>query len=133
MTTPSNGERIRAGIDAFNAGNHEAVLDFLAEDVEWKRIDGLPDEGGTLHGREAVRAFLEPEVFERPRLEPLELVEDESTVLIHAVFHARGAASGIELDTEAYLVYKVEDGLARRVESWRDRADAERSAGLTLP
>ena len=70
--------------------------------------------------------------FDRARLEPLEFVEGESTVLIHAVFHARGAGSGIELDTETYLVYELEDGLAKRVESWRERADAERSSGLRL-
>jgi len=132
MPDPGNAERIRAGIDAFNAGDHEAVLDLLAEDVEWKRVDGLPDEGGTLRGRDAVRAFLRPEVFERARLEILETVEDSRTVLIRAVFHARGAGSGIELNTETYLVYKLEGGLARRVEAWRERADAERSAGLSL-
>ena len=125
-------ERISTGIEAFNAGDHEAVLSLVAEDVVWKRVDGLPDEGGTIHGRDAVRAFLQPEVFDRARLEPLEIVEGESTVLIHAVFHARGAGSGIELDTETYLVYELEDGLAKRVESWRERADAERSSGLRL-
>lgn len=125
-------ERISTGIEAFNAGDHEAVLSLVAEDVVWKRVDGLPDEGGTIHGRDAVRAFLQPEVFDRARLEPLEFVEGESTVLIHAVFHARGAGSGIELDTETYLVYELEDGLAKRVESWRERADAERSSGLRL-
>ena len=29
-------------------------------------------------------------------------------------------------------MYELEDGLAKRVESWRERADAERSSGLTL-
>ena len=125
-------ERISTGIEAFNAGDHEAVLSLVTDDVVWKRVDGLPDEGGTIHGRDAVRAFLQPEVFDRARLEPLEFVEGESTVLIHAVFHARGAGSGIELDTETYLVYELEDGLAKRVESWRERADAERSSGLRL-
>lgn len=125
-------ERISTGIEAFNAGDHEAVLSLVTEDVVWKRVDGLPDEGGTIHGRDAVRAFLQPEVFDRARLEPLEFVEGESTVLIPAVFHARGAGSGIELDTETYLVYELEDGLAKRVESWRERADAERSSGLRL-
>ena len=53
-------ELIDAGVEAFNGEDHERLLSLLTEDVEWKRIDGLPGGGGTLHGRDAVRAFLEP-------------------------------------------------------------------------
>jgi ketosteroid isomerase-like protein len=132
MSARRSSEYVSEGIDAFNRGDHEAVVGMLAEDVEWKRVDGLPDEGGTIHGREAVRAFLEPEVFAAARFEPLEMVEDGDTVLVHGRFHARGAGSGIELDVDTYVVYVVADGLTRRVESWRRREDAERSSGLRL-
>ena len=125
-------ELIEAGVDAFNGQDHERLLGMLTEDVEWKRIDGLPDEGGTLHGREAVRAFLEPEVFDRARFEVVEMVEEEDVAVVHGVFHARGAGSGIELDVDAYVVYFARDGLAYRVESWRRREDAERTSGLKL-
>ena len=125
-------ELIEAGVEAFNGSDHERLLSMLTEDVEWKRVDGLPDEGGTLHGREAVRAFLEPEVFDRARFEVVDAVEEGDVALVRGVFRARGAGSGIELDTEAYVVYRVRDGLAYRVESWRLREDAERSSGLTL-
>ena len=129
----SISELIEAGVHAFNGEDHERLLDLLTEDVEWKRVDGLPDEGGTLHGREEVRAFLEPEVFDRSRFEVLEVVEGEDIALVHGVFHARGAGSGIELDVETYVVYFVRDGRSHRVENWRRREDAERSSGLRLP
>ena len=59
------------------------------------------------------------------------MVEGDDVIMVHGVFDATGAASGIELDVETYTVYKLNDeGLARRVENWNDRADAERSAGL---
>ena len=133
MAAESNSARIQRGIEAFNAGQHDAVLEFLADDVEWKRVDGLPDAGGWLHGKQAVREFLEPEVFDVARIEPLEIVEDADTVLIRAIFHARGAGSGIEMTTETYLVYVINsDHLATRVENWRRREDAERSSGLSL-
>jgi len=115
-------ELIKAGTEAFNRGDHEAVLALLADDVEWKRVDGLPDEGGTLRGKDATRAWLEPEVF----------AEAGDTVLMRSRFHARGAGSGIELNVEAYTVYRVRDGLAYRVENWARLEDAERSAGLSL-
>jgi uncharacterized protein (TIGR02246 family) len=123
---------IERGIEAFNANDPEGVLALVAEDVEWKRVDGLPDQGGVLHGREQVRAFLEPEVFDRARFEALEVVGEDDVALVHGIFHARGAGSGIELDVETYIVYRVREGLAWRVENWRSRADAERSSGLSL-
>jgi ketosteroid isomerase-like protein len=127
------GETIRAGIEAFNAGDHDGVLRLLADDVEWKRVDGLPDEGGgMIHGRDAVREFMHPEVFAAARVEILALVEGDGVVLVHGRFHARGAGTGIELDTETFVVYWIEDGLAVRVENWRRREDAERSSGLSL-
>jgi ketosteroid isomerase-like protein len=125
-------ELIDAGIEAFNGSDHDRLISLLTDDVEWKRVDGLPDRGGVLHGREAVRAHLEPEVFDRARFEVVETVEGDDIALVHGVFHARGAGSGIELDVHTYVVYRLRDGLACRVENWRSREDAERSAGLKL-
>ena len=71
-------------------------------------------------------------MFDRARFEVVEFVEEGDVALVHGVFHARGAGSGIELDTDAYTVYWLRDGLACRVESWRLREDAERSSGLKL-
>jgi uncharacterized protein len=132
MAEASLSELIRAGTEAFNRGDHEAVLALLTEDIEWKRVDGLPDQGGTLHGKDAIRAWLAPDVFAEARAEPLEYVQGNGVVLVRSRFHARGAGSGIELDVETYTVYRVRDGLVWRVENWNGRDDAERSSGLTL-
>ena len=83
-------------------------------------------------GKDAIRAWLEPDVFAEARLEPLEFAENDDSVLMRSRFHARGAASGIELDVESYAVDRVRDGLAWRVENWARREDAERAAGLSL-
>jgi ketosteroid isomerase-like protein len=130
MTGGPNTERLLEGIGAFNRGDHEAVLAQLTEDVEWKRVDGLPDQGGVIHGRQAVRELLRPEAFAAAHFEPLEIVEAGDTLLVRGRFHARGAGSGIELGVEAYVVYWFEGGLVRQVENWRRREDAERSSGL---
>ena len=128
-----HADRIGAAIEAYNAGEFERFLETLAEDVEWKRVDGLPDEGGTIYGRDAVRELFRPEAWARQRFEPLQIVEEGDTVLVHGLFHAEGAGSGIVLGVETYAVYRFNaDGLAHRVENWREREDAERSSGLTL-
>ncbi len=127
----SHADRVHRGLEAYNAGDFEAVLATVTEDVTWKRVDGLPDEGGTLHGRDAVRELFRPEAWARQRLEPVEFIEEGDTVLVHGVFHAEGAVSGIELGVDTYIVYRFgEDGLAHTVENWREREDAERSSGL---
>ena len=125
-------EVVEAGVEAFNGADHERLLGMTTEDVEWKRVDGLPDQGGVIHGREALRAHLEPEVFDRARFEVVEVVEKDDVALVHGVFHARGAGSGIELDVDTYVVYRLRGGLVWRLENWRAREDAERSSGLTL-
>jgi ketosteroid isomerase-like protein len=123
---------IEAGVEAFNGGDHDRLLNLVTDDVQWKRVDGLPDEGGTLNGREALHAHLQPEVFDRARFEVVEVVEGDDVALVHGVFHARGAGSGIELDVDTYVVYFARDGRAYRVENWRRREEAERSSGLRL-
>ena len=56
MATGRVREVIDAGVAAFNGEDHERLISLLTEDVEWKRVDGLPDRGGVLHGRDQVRA-----------------------------------------------------------------------------
>lgn len=131
MAGASNRDRIREGIEAFNRGDWDVILEAVTEDVEWQRVDVLPDGGGVLQGREAVREFLQPDVFVASRFEALEMVEGDDVIMVHGLFRATGASSGIELDVEAYTVYKLNhEGLAWRVENWNDRQNAERSAGL---
>jgi ketosteroid isomerase-like protein len=125
-------ELIEAGIAAFNGEDHERMLALLTEDVVWKRVDGLPDGGGTIHGRDALREHLKPDVYDRASFELVEVVEGDEVALVHGVYHARGAGSGVELDIDTYIVYRLRGGLACAVENWRNREDAERSSGLTL-
>jgi ketosteroid isomerase-like protein len=123
---------IDAGIEAFNGEDHERLLGLVTDDVEWKRVDGLPDGGGVIHGREALRAHLQPDVYDRARFEIVEVVEGDDVALVHGVYHARGAGSGVELDIDTYIVYRLRGDLACAVENWRAREDAERSAALAF-
>lgn len=123
---------IREATEAFNRHDVEAVLACVTEDVEWKRIDGLPDDSGVIRGHEAVREFMRPEVFEWMRVEPRELAEAGDTVLMHVRVAALGAASGVKLEVDAYAVYEFEGALVRRVENYSNRAAAEAAAGLSL-
>lgn len=124
-------ERVRAAIEALNRGQVETVLDTCRDDVELKRVEGTPEEG-RIRGKDALRAFLAPDAFDSQTIEPLEMAEGEDVVVAHIRVRNRGAASGIEMEVESYVVYRFEDGAVGSIENWRDRADAERSAGISL-
>ena len=122
---------IRASIEAVNRGDLDGVIAFCHDDVEMKRVDGIP-EHEMVHGKAALRSFLEPDVFSEQELELRQITEDGDAVLAHLTVRNRGAASGIDLEVEAYNVYLFDGELVRRVESWRTLEDAERSSGLRL-
>jgi ketosteroid isomerase-like protein len=123
-------QRVRAGVDAFNRGDVEAMVSMCTADVEIKRIDGSPDAGHAVRGREATAEWLKPVVFADQHLEVLEIVEGVDVAAARAIFTATGRGSGVEINLEAYIVYRMDGDLVRRIENWRRREDAERAAGL---
>jgi ketosteroid isomerase-like protein len=52
-------------------------------------------------------------------------------VFLAARFHARGRASGVEVDTRLYEVYTLRDGKVLRIDEYEHRADAVEAAGLS--
>jgi hypothetical protein len=120
------------GIEALNGGDLETALRQCSDELELRRVEGIPEQR-LVRGKAAVLGFLAPDAFEAQTIEPLAVAEGERVVLIQALVRNRGAGSGIEMEIESYFVYRFgDDGLVHRIENWRERADAERSAGLEL-
>src|SRR5688500_4422407 len=132
MAEGPNSALILEGLDAFNRHDVEAMLALLTEDVEWQRVDGLPDGGGLIHGRDAVRELMRPDVFERMRGEPREIVEGGDAALVDSRVTAIGAASGVELEVDTSRAYRFEQGVVSRVENYTKRENAERATNLRL-
>lgn len=124
--------RVHEVCDALSRGDHDRAVGYTHPDVEFKRIDGSPDEHDVVRGREALLEFLAPDAFASQAVEPLETFEGEGVVVAHVLVRNRGAGSGLEIAVETYLVYLIEDGLVRRVEAWTKREDAARASGLEL-
>ena len=53
-----NLELIQSGYEAFGRGDIQAVLDILADDVDWNVTEVLP-QGGHLRGKEEVAGFFQ--------------------------------------------------------------------------
>jgi ketosteroid isomerase-like protein len=116
-------EVVLAAYDSFNQGETEAILDLLHPDIEW-----VPPptsvEPHPLHGRDAVREYLAPNIFESQTAEPIEIIEHGNRLLVVAHVRARGRGSGIEIDQTAYHILTIEGGRAVRFEVHVDRATA---------
>jgi ketosteroid isomerase-like protein len=122
-------EALRRAYDAFNRGDYDAVLELARPDVQYTRT-GVE---APLTGVDALRAWMEPDAFDRQRTEPLEFQVKGNKVLVRQRFSARGAESGIELDVDSWAVFTLdEDGLVERAEMYlqHEEAAARRAAGL---
>lgn len=119
-------QALRRGIETFNRGDWDGLLAHSHPDVSLRRPSGLAD----ISGREAVRKFLQPDVFEQQRYEAKEFIAGEDAVVIHLVFHAKARGSGIELSEGSYVVFRFRGDLVSRIEPYDDRGEALTAAGI---
>ena len=108
-------ERLQRNRDALNRGDFDTAIQLAHPEIVFVRPGGLPE----LRGREAIRAWMEPDAFETQELELLGHEVEGSRVLTHQRTTARGAGSGIEMEIESFVVWTFDaDGLVRRVEAF---------------
>ena len=124
--TEADIERMQRAFDLYNAGEADALREFVSPDIVVERVGDLP----TLHGWEAFRALQEPDAFAWQRIYPIDWVVNGDRALIRARFQAEGAASGVELDVTGWLVLTRRDGLVVRLQNFLDEGDARAAAGL---
>jgi ketosteroid isomerase-like protein len=131
-----NVNLVRAIFDAWNSGDLEDVVPFVAEGLEWLEVEGRPETapGAEIRGRERVRSQLETlfETWQHYRLEPEE-VRDAGDDRVVAVLRevARGRASGAEVESRWGYLMTIREGKLTRVEAYRDPQKALEAAGVT--
>jgi len=115
---------VRDAYDAYNRGDYDHVLDLFDPEVEWQPPPNSL-EPQALRGRDAVRAYLLPDLFEQQSAEPEEIMEQGERILVVARVRARGTGSGIEIEDTAFHLWTVRDGRAVRFQAFVDRAQAD--------
>jgi ketosteroid isomerase-like protein len=50
---------IRDAAAAFNRGDVDAWLEYVADDIDHRAAEGAPDDPGPMHGKDAVRAYVQ--------------------------------------------------------------------------
>ena len=128
-----NVEITRAGLDAFNSGGIESMLQFVHPDVEWRNADA--DAGAVYRGHDELRKLFDEdfgEALEEMRQLPEDVIDvGGETVLVLTRFQARGKGSGIVLDEAWAFIATLREGHLFRVRTFTDRAAARKAVGLS--
>ena len=133
-----NVEIVRDAAAAFNRGDVDAWREYLADDIDYRAVEGAPDDHGPLHGRDAMHSYAQDwrdtlrDTFDDFRVEPLELIDAGDDKVI-AVTRGSGSAkvSGIEMGLTFAVLYTIRDGKIARGREYWTRDEALKAARLS--
>jgi len=129
-----NVEVVRNSLIAYAERGLDAVTQFWDADITWRAIEGAPDDVGEMHGREAVRRYLQEwiDVFDNVTNVPEELIDlgdDRVLAMQHATGRAKG--SGVETEIRYAVIYTVRGGKVVPGREYIDRNQALEAVGLS--
>ena len=122
-----NVEVVREAWDAYSRGDYDRIAGFHDPHIVVVTL-----EDGAVYGNDAVLANYErwDEAWEEAETTLEEVLGHGDRVFVAARFHARGRASGVEVETRLYEVFTVRDGKVLRIDEYATRDDALEAAGL---
>jgi ketosteroid isomerase-like protein len=124
---------VRAALNAWASNGHEAFVEYLTDDIDHRAIEGAPDDRGPMHGKDAVRAYIQDwlDTFDDVRTEVVDLIDaGEDKVIAVLRVSGRARLSGVETDLTYAVVYTVRDGKIARGREHATRDAALEAAGL---
>jgi ketosteroid isomerase-like protein len=118
---------VRDSLLAYADGGLDAMQEFWDDQIDWRAIEGAPDDVGPIHGKERMRRYLQDwvDVFDDVTNVAEELV-DLGNGRVLALQRAAGRAklSGAETEIRFAVVYTVRDGKIVRGREYHNRAQA---------
>ena len=129
-----NVEIVRDAFVAFNRGDLDAFLERATDDVDYRAAEGALDDVGPIHGKEALRAFMQDwlDMFDGFKAEPVELIEaGEDKVVAVVRISGRAKLSGVETDLTYAELWTLRDGKVAWGHQYWTRDDALEAAGLS--
>jgi ketosteroid isomerase-like protein len=134
VSTAEEIERIRSGYAAFNDGDMQAFVENMSEDVEIRPLLGDTIGGGDVfRGHEGAVRWREilTSTLHGFQAEVEEIIPaGDGVYVVFAHFSGTGTASGVEVTRGAANIFTMRDGIVLRRDSYEDREDALRAAGL---
>jgi ketosteroid isomerase-like protein len=128
-----NVETVRDSWRALADGGLDALTEFWDPEIDWRAIEGAPDDVGEMRGREAVRRYLQDwvDTFDGLTVVAEELLElnDQRVVAVIRV-SGRAKLSGIETELRLAVVYSLRDGKIVPGREYIDREQALEAVGV---
>ena len=121
----ANVEIIRRGLDAYNKGDVEAVLETADPDIEFVPLRSLV-VGGSYRGHEGIRRFFEDlgDEWEGFSIGNEEFREREGSVLLLGEFAAKGKASGMQVHSPVAWLFELRAGKVVRMRAYSSQDEA---------
>jgi ketosteroid isomerase-like protein len=129
-----NLEIVRQSLEAFNSKGVDGLASFWHPDIEWRAVEGAPDDVGEMHGREALRRYAQDwlDTFDNFTFVAEELLDgaDDRVVAVQRIT-GRARLSGVETEFRYAVVCTIQDGKIIRGREYATRAEALEAVGLT--
>jgi ketosteroid isomerase-like protein len=128
-----NVEVVGAVYAAFAERGVDGFLEYLTEDVDHRAMEGTPDDRGPMHGKEALRTYVQDwlDTFDGFTARPVELIDaGENQVVAVIRISGRAKLSGVETDLTYAAVYGIRDRRIARGREYATRDEALKAAGL---
>jgi ketosteroid isomerase-like protein len=126
-------EIVRQMFDAFNRGDLEATLDFLAPEYEFRPSGLFMDTKDVYRGHEgwsefwhAFHASWESMTISVERIENL-----GEQALVLGTLHGKGHGSGVEVKRQSAWFLTFHDGLCARIRAFANWGEGLEAAGLS--
>ena len=111
----------------------DGLAEFLHPEINWRAMEGAPDDVGEIQGTEAVRRYVEDwfATFDDFTTTPEELLDaaDGGVVAVLAVT-GQAKISGITTGLRYAALYTIREGKIARAREYADRQEALEAAGL---
>ena len=123
-----NVERIKAGFDAHNRGDIDAMVELYDPEAVFETL-----LLGTHHGNQALRLIYEEnqKTLSGYDVVPVELIDAGDKVVAVAQAVGSGPASEIAVDEPFAFVFTFKDELVVREQAFRNKEEALEAAGLS--
>ena len=129
-----NVEVVRSQLAALTRGSDaDAGAEYWDPEIDWRAIEGAPDDVGIMQGRDALHHYYEQwyETFDEIRTELEELTDagDQVVAEVHVTAHMKG--SDAEINMRLGIVYTLRDGKIIRGREYATWQEALEAAGLS--
>jgi ketosteroid isomerase-like protein len=125
---------VEAAWNAFARDGLDALAAYWTEDVEHRAIEGAPDDRGPMHGKDALRAYVQDwlDTFDDVKTEVVEVIDaGEDKVIAVLGTSGRAKLSGVETELTYAVVYTIRGGKIARGREYPTRNEALEAAGLS--